>query len=410
MNLSLYIAKRYLISKKSHNVINIISGISAIGITIGTMALIIVLSVFNGFEELITSMFNSFSPDLLITPVTGKTISKDNFPESYIKNIDGVLFYNEVVEENVLIRYENKQHIANLKGVSDDYLKMNTLKEHMTEGEAIIRHNGIDFIIIGAGISYYLDFLKNASGKSLNIFAPQRKQGYNLNFDDVFNHRNIIISGVFSLEQEFDNKYIITNIDFAKQIFGYDQEISSVEIGISENTDVERVKEKIVQILGKNFNVENRFEQQELLYKIMKSEKWAIFLILTFILIIAAFNVIGSLSMLILDKKKDIKVLQSMGANLGLIKKIFLFEGALISVLGAFLGLLLGSLICWLQLQFGLIHLGDADGSFIVDTYPVKIELFDFISVFVTVCTLGMIAVWIPVHQVSKKYLNLKLE
>ena len=409
MNLPFYIARRYLISKKSHNIINIISGISVFGITIGTMALIVVLSVFNGFENLVISMFNSFNPDLLISPSTGKNFSLDNFPESEIKNIDGVVFYTEVIDENVLIKYDRKQHIANIKGVSNNYLQMTDLKSHVVEGEAILHRNGINFALVGAGVSYYLDFYQSGSGRSLSIFAPSRKEGYNLNFDNAFNSRNIITSGIFSVQQEFDAKYIITNIDFARELLGLEKEISSIELGLEKDADTDLIQSKISQILGDGFQVKNRFEQQELLYKIMKSEKWAIFLILTFILIIATFNVIGSLSMLILDKKKDIQVLQSMGANSNLIKKIFLFEGGLISILGASFGLILGGLICWLQLQFGLISLGDANASFVVNAYPVRIEILDFVAVFFTVCLIGITAAWVPVRQISKKYLDVKL-
>lgn len=409
MNLPFYIARRYLISKKSHNIINIISGISISGITIGTMALIVVLSVFNGFEELITSMFNSFNPDLMISPKNGKSFLIDSTAKAEIKNIEGLVYFTEVLEENVLLRYDNKQHIANIKGVSADYLRMNKLQNNMVEGEAILQHNGMNFAIIGAGVSYYLDFYQNDVNRSISIYAPNRKEGYSLNFNDAFNNQNILISGVFNVQQEFDSKYIITNIGFAKKLLGYENEISAIEIGLDPEADIDLIQKEISQLLGDDFFVKNRFEQQELLYKIMKSEKWAIFLILTFILIIATFNVIGSLSMLILDKKKDIQVLQSMGANTKLIKQIFVIEGSLISILGAVLGLFLGGLICWLQLQFGLISLGEADGSFVVNNYPVKVQILDFIYIFLTVCLIGIAAAWIPARQISKKYLDVKL-
>lgn len=409
MNLPFYIARRYLISKKSHNIINIISGISISGVTIGTMALIVVLSVFNGFEGLITSMFNSFNPDLIISPSNGKSFLTDPLKKAEIKNMDGLIYYTEVLEENVLLRYNNKQHIANIKGVSGDYLQMNKLQDNMIEGEAILQNNGMNFAIIGAGVSYFLDFYQNGSGKSISIYAPNRKEGYAINFDDAFNNQNIFVSGVFNVQQDFDTKYIITTIDFAKKLLGYENEITAIEIGLDQEADVDLIQEKISRLMGDDFQVKNRFEQQELLYRIMKSEKWAIFLILTFILIIATFNVIGSLSMLILDKKKDIRVLQSMGANTKLIKHIFLIEGSLISISGAILGLFLGGLICWLQLQFGLISLGDANGSFVVNAYPVDVQILDFIYVFFTVCIIGIAAAWIPARQISKKYLNVKL-
>lgn len=373
------------------------------------MALIVVLSVFNGFEQLITSMFNSINPDLLISPKSGKTFSFDSISRAKIEKMDGVLFFTEILEENVLLGHNKKQHIAKIKGVSDNYLKMNKLQNNMLEGDAILHNNGMNFAIIGAGVSYYLDFYQNGSNRSISIYAPNRKEGYSLNFNETFNSQNIFISGIFNVQQEFDTKYIITNIDFAKNLLGYENEISAIEIGLHPESDINLIQGEINQLLGDDFFVKNRFQQQELLYKIMKSEKWAIFLILTFILIIATFNVIGSLSMLILDKKKDIQVLKSMGANTRLIKNIFLIEGSLISISGAVLGLFLGGLICWLQLQFGLISLGEANGSFVVNAYPVKIQLLDFIYVFFTVCLIGIVAAWIPARQISKKYLDIKL-
>ncbi len=409
MNFPLYIAKRYLISKKSHNIINIISGISVAGITIGTLALIVILSVFNGFEGLVTSMFNAFNPDILITPENGKNFSIQDFPKEEIKKLEGVVYFTEVIEENVLLQYRDKQYIANIKGVSDDYLKMNHLKNYMLEGEAVLNKNGLHFALIGSGVSYYLDYFQSGAGKAISVFAPGRKEGYNLNFNNAFNNRNILTAGVFSIQQEFDTKYMITDIEFARDLLELDNEISAVELGLEQGSDIEKTKEKIKQILGKGFKIQNRFEQQQLLYKIMKSEKWAIFFILTFILIIATFNVIGSLSMLILDKKKDIQVLKSMGANNRLIKRIFLFEGSLISIIGALFGLFLGGLICWLQLKFGFISLGEPGSSFVVNAYPVKMKIQDFLAVFGTVCFIGIGAAWIPVRQISQKYLDVKL-
>jgi len=409
LNFSFYIAKRYLVSKKSHNIINIISGISVAGITIGTMALIIILSVFNGFEGLVISLFNNFNPDLVITPSEGKTIKLSQFPSAEIKILDGVDFFMEVIEENVLIQSGDKQHFANIKGVPEHYTDMSGLDSCMVDGEFKLKQGGLNYAIIGSGVAYFLDFRIKLEEEAISILAPRKSKGFNLNPEQDFSRQNILVSGVFMVEQNFDSKYIFAPFTFVKEILEYDDEISYLEIGLGEGANSDQVQSKIKSLLGPDFKVKNRFEQQELLYKIMKSEKWAIFLILTFILLIATFNVIGSLSMLILDKKKDIAVLQSMGANNQLIRRIFLFEGSLISMIGALSGLILGTLICVMQMQFGLVGLGDANGAFIVNSYPVILQWTDFVYVFFTVFIIGILATWIPTRRISQQYLNIKL-
>ncbi len=409
MNFSFYIAKRYLVSKKSHNIINIISGISVAGITIGTMALIIVLSVFNGFEGLVISLFNNFNPDLVITPAEGKTIQSSHFPSEKIKAIKGVAFFMEVIEENVLIQNGDKQHFGQIKGVSEDYANMSGLDSCIIDGEYKLKPDGFNHAVIGSGVAYYLDFRMKLQEQVISILAPKKTSGFNINPEKDFNRRNILVSGVFMVEQSFDSKYILAPFTFVKEILDYEDEISYVEIGLSEKANSDKVQSEIKALLGDSFKVKNRFEQQELLYKIMKSEKWAIYMILTFILLIATFNVIGSLSMLILDKKKDIAVLQSMGADNRLIRRIFMLEGSLISMIGAVSGLILGTIICVLQMQFGLVGLGDANGSFIVNAYPVVMQWPDFIYIFFTVSLIGILAAWIPTRRISKKYLGIKL-
>lgn len=409
MNLPFYIAKRYLISKKSHNIINIISGISIAGITIGTLALIVILSVFNGFESIVTSLYNSFYADLLIESAKGKTINLDHFPNDEIEKLEGIIRYTEVIEENVLLQQDDKQHIAFVKGVSESYLLKEDLDSTILEGKFLLEKNGIDFAVVGAGVAYYLNTRISDFPRPISIFAARKSSGYSLNMTSDFNQLQILPSGVFSIQQDVDSKYIIVSLDYAKRLLGYTNEITAIEIGIADDLDLEVVQQKVKAILGDQFSVKNKFEQQELLYRIMKSEKWAIFLILAFILIIATFNIIGSLSLLILDKKKDIVVLQSMGANSDLIKRIFMIEGTMISLIGAISGLVLGSVICFLQQQFGFVKLGNGDGSFVIDSYPVLMLPQDFILIFFTVSIIGIIAAWIPVRQISSKYLSVKL-
>lgn len=409
MKFPFYIAKRYLVSKKSHNIINIISGISVAGITIGTMALIIVLSVFNGFEGLVISLFNNFNPDLLITPAEGKTIPMAQFPTNKIKSVDGVKFFNEVIEENVLVQNGDKQHFSHIKGISENYADMSGLDSCIIDGEYQLISGGLNHAVLGTVVAYYLDFRLTDQFQSIQILAPKKSKGFNLNPERDFNRADILVSGIFTVEQSFDSKYILAPFSFVKEILEYEDEISYLEIGVTPNANLDKIQAEIKAILGEGFKVQNRFEQQELLYKIMKSEKWAIFMILTFILLIATFNVIGSLSMLILDKKKDIAVLQSMGANNRLIRKIFMLQGSLISIAGAITGLVLGSIICILQMQFGLVSLGGASGSFIVDAYPVSMQWTDFAAIFLTVVMIGIVAAWIPTRRISKKYLGIKL-
>jgi len=404
-----YIARRYLFAKKSHNIINVISAISVVGVTVGSMALIIVLSVFNGFEALIVSLFNSFNPDLVITAEKGKTFSFGNFPSDDIKGIPGVFVLTQVVEENALLKYRDQQYIATLKGVSDEFEQMSGLDTMLVEGNFLLYELGMPRMIMGAGVSYYL----NAGLKDLlnpvTVYVPNRTGRITMQLDQAFNSKHIFPSAIFSIQQDFDTRYAIVPIDFLRKLMDYDDDVTAVEIGIESGYSSSKIKTEIQKILGDDYIIKNRFEQQALLYRVMQSEKWAIFLILTFILIIATFNVISSLTMLILDKKKDIAVLHSMGADNSLIKKIFLIEGIMISIGGALIGLTLGGTISWLQQTFGFISLGDGSGSFVIDAYPVKILWADFIVVFITVILLGLLAAWYPVKQISGKYLNQKL-
>lgn len=409
MNLQFFIAKRYLLSKKSHNIINIISGISVAGITVGTMALIVVLSVFNGFESLVQSLYNAFDPDFKITVAVGKTFETTDLSKAEILRIPGVVRYTEVVEENALLRYHSKQYLATIKGVSEDYEKQSGLDSLVVEGKPILQRDSFNFAIAGYGIAYYLGLDLANPDELLNIYMPDRNSGIGTSLGESFISEPVMVSGIFSVQQDFDSKYVIVPLRFARQVMGYTNELTSVEIGLGKGADAAQVQEKLAGFAGPKFLVKNRFQQQEVLYKIMKSEKLAIFLILSFILLIATFNVIGSLSMLILDKKKDIAVLRSLGAGDRLIRRIFITEGMLISFSGAIGGLVLGFLVCWIQQQFGLVKLQTGGGSFVVDAYPVKLMISDFLLVFVTVSTIGMAAAWFPVRRISQRFLDQRL-
>ena len=406
MNFPFYIARRYLVSKKSHNIINIISGISVVGVAIGAMALIIVLSVFNGFDRLVVSLFSSFNPNIQITASHGKTFDLRSFPIDQLRKIPGILVITEVIEEDALMKYKDNQSIVTIKGVSEAYTKMSGLDTMMVEGNFTLQEGDKDFTILGYGVAGALNANLQDYLNPISVYVPRRDVSFSGGFENAFNTEVIFPSGFFQIQYEYDVKYAILPLRFVKKLLGYANERTALEIGLTKDADQKNIQIRIEKLAGNNFIVKNRYQQQEILYKILVSEKNYIFMILTLILIIATFNVIGTLSMLILDKKKDIAVLQSMGANQQLIRRIFLMEGMLISLIGALLGLALGAIICWLQIRFGLIQLGNDNSSFVVNAYPVHMQLADFILVFITVMSIGFLASWYPVFNIKKIHLG----
>lgn len=402
MNLPLFIAWRYLKSKKSHNVINIISGISVAGVTIGTMALIVVLSVFNGFEGLVVSLFNTFDPPVKILPAKGKTFDSNTIPWDKLQHIDNVEYVTGVIEEKALLKYGKNQFLATIKGVDTNYASWSGLDSMIIDGSMMLTFNDQPLAIPGQGIAYYLGINLNSFNSLIEVYAANRTASNLSNPETAFRRMDIRPAGVFSVQQDFDTKYMIVPLSFAKELFNYPTELSSLEVSIKAGSDMTQVQKEINKLLGPDFRVLNRFEQQEVLYKIMKSEKYAIFMILSFILFIAAFNMIGSLSMLILDKRKDINILYSLGAGNRLVQKIFLTEGSLVMLTGTILGISLGTLICILQQQFGLVKINAEGGSFLINAYPVLMDWRDFVSVFLVVGAIGLIATLIPVAGIKK--------
>lgn len=403
MNFPMFIARRYLFAKKSNNAINIISAISVAGVMIGTMALVIVLSVFNGFDNLVKSLFNSFDPDLKISLVEGKFFIPD---EQHLKNLaetPGVIAYTKVVEENALIRYGDKQLPATIKGVDSNYLKVSGLDTMIIEGNFILNDKGMDYTVIGMGISYYLTVGLNFINP-LTIYMPVKTEGYAIDPASAFNAFNIHPTGIFSIEQDYDQKYIIVPYRFAAKLLNDSLSYSAIEVNLRNDASLSTVQSQVQNIFGKEFMVKNRFQQKEIFYRIMKYEKWAIFFILSFILMVASFNIIGSLSMLIIEKKKDIATFQSLGADNTTIRRIFMNEGLMISLFGAIVGTLLGVLVCWIQLRFGVIKLSGS-GSFIIDAYPVAMKLTDIVYAFITVIAIGLFAAWYPVKYIVSKYI-----
>ncbi len=404
MKLSFYIAKRYLFAKKSRNAINIISAVSVAGVAVGTMALIIVLSVFNGLELLVTSIFNTFDPDIKITAAEGKTFIPDTTKLNLLSDVNGVCCYSLTIEENALLKYGDRQFIATIKGVDDNYTSVTNIDSAMWDGEFMLRSGmGRPHAVPGVGIAQYLGININFI-TPLFIYVLRRSAESTLDPEDAYNREYIFPSGIFQIEQAYDSKYIYLPFDFAARLIENENEVSSVEIRFTDEADASAVQKNVTKIFGKDYLVQNRFEQQELFYKVMRSERLAIFFILTLILIIASFNIIGSLTMLIIEKERDIEILKSLGANSTLIRKIFIFEGWLISIIGAAAGIVLGFLVCWLQQTYGIVELPSE--SLIMDEYPVVMKLKDFIIVPATVLLIGYWAAWYPVRYLTKKYLR----
>ena len=400
MRLPFFIARRYLFAKKSHNIINVISGISAAGIMIGTMALIIVLSVFNGFEHVIVSLFNTFDPDIRITLVEGKTFHAGDIAADKIRQMNGIIRYTDVLEENALLRCNERQYFATIKGVSSDYQQSSGLDSMIVEGGLILESKGQSFAVAGRGVAFYLGLNPQDLVHKLEIYVPRRGAN-SIRPDQAFNSASLFTSGIFAIQDDFDSKYVLLPLGFTRELLDYTDEVTSVEIGLKKGIKTEQIQKNLQQIVGKKFKVENRFQQQSTLYNLMKSEKLAVFFILGFILLIASFNVIGSLSMLIIEKKKDINILWSMGADGRLIRRIFLVEGLLVTTLGAVTGLILGWVVCWIQQHFGIVKLQVSGGSFLIDSYPVSMQLFDFVMVFLTVFFIGLAALILPVRNIK---------
>lgn len=404
MNFSFYIARRYLIAKKSHNVINIISAISVFGVTTGTMALVIVLSVFNGFESLIKSLFSAIDPDLRISLVEGKVFVPTEEVIEQISNHKGIAYYSKIIEENALFTYDERQHIGVMKGVDENYELMTGLDTMLSEGEFRLTSQGMPSAVVGQGVANTLaiglHFLS-----PLNIFIPNRDGRITLNPEQAFNRQFVFPVGIVAVEPEFDQKFVIVPIGLARNLLEYDNEVTAIEIKVYDPQNVNTIKKDLQGMFGDKFKVLDRFEQQEWLYRVMRTEKWAIFLILSFILLVASFNIVGSLTMLIIEKKKDIAILRSLGADNQLIKRIFLIEGWLISLLGAIAGLILGAAICFAQYQFGLIKLAGS-GTFIIDAYPVEMQVNDFVWIFFTVLFIGFFAALYPARYISERYIK----
>ena len=409
MNLPFYIARRYLFSKKKHNAINIISGISVCGVALATLALVCTLSVFNGFQDMVAGFFTAFDPELKITIREGKVFEPQGAAFQEVRSLPEIGVWTETLEENAMVQYKDRQAMAIIKGVEDNFEELTSIDSLLYgAGEFILHDSIVDYGVLGveliSELGTGLQFVD-----PLQVYAPKRNVHVNMaNPSASFNRDYLFSPGVVFVvnQQKYDARYILTSLSFARNLFNYDTEVSAVELKLKPGADVTAVQRKIARILGDEFVVLDRYEQQADVFRIMEIEKFISYLFLTFILAIACFNVIGSLSMLILDKREDVETLRNLGADDRLIAHIFLFEGRLISLFGALSGIVLGLLLCYIQQRFGIISLGGGNGSFIVDAYPVSVHVTDVVLIFITVITVGFLSVWYPVHYLTRRLLK----
>lgn len=409
-NFPYYIARRYLFSKKSHNAINIISIISVCGVAFTTMALVCTLSVFNGFQDLVASFFTSFDPQLKIIPVEGKVFYKDDPAIRQLRNDKDIALFSECLEDNALAIYRNRQVMVHIKGVGDQFSELTDIDKLLYgDGSFVLHADVLQYGVPGIRLANSLG-LGAYFEDPLQIYAPKKGAQINLsNPAASFSQSELYSSGVvFSVNQEkYDNNYILTSIDSARNLFDQPDMVSSIDLKLREGVDVDQAKSRIQLLLGEErFKVLDRYEQQADIFRIMRVEKLIAYIFLTFILLIACFNIIGSVSMLIIDKKDDVRTLRNLGANDNQIIRIFLYEGRMISAMGAVIGLISGLGLCWLQQTYGLIKMGSSEGMFLVDAYPVSVYWGDLLLVFITVLLIGFAALWYPIRYLGRRLIS----
>ena len=402
MNFPLLIARRYLFAKKSHNAVNVISAVSVVGVAVGTLALVIVMSVFNGFENLTRKLYSKFDPDLKITAAVGKSFTADSAKLQQLQADPDVLFFSQTVAENVLVKYGENEEIATLKGVDGQYQHVTGIDTMMNEGHFILWENSTPQAVVGLTMSYKLrvglSFIT-----PLRFYAIRNTPVVSLNPERAVNERIIFPSGKFAIDEEIDSRYILVPIEFARSLFDNDSITGAVEVKLKPGANEIKVQKRIAAIFGDGYDVKTAYQQKEFAYKILKSEKFIAFMILTFVLLIVSFNVVGSLSMLMIEKKGDMFILQSMGTDSQMLSRIFTAQGWMIVLFGAFAGLTLGALLCWLQMEFGLFKVTDA-GTYIIDSYPVALRWKDFAMILLAVAGVSFLTIYFPVKYFVKKY------
>ena len=410
MSFPFYIARRYLFSKKSHNAINVISGVSVCGVALATLALVCTLSVFNGFQDLVTTMFTAFDPEIKITAANGKVFDAQDERIQLLKELPEIEVFSESLEDNAMVQYKGRQTMVVIKGIEDNFNQLTAIDSILYgRGDWILHDEVVDYAIpgielvsiLGTGIRFLdpLEVYSPKRGVKINVANPSTS------FESSYLHSSGLVFAVN--QQKYDASYILTSLSFARELFQYETEVSSIELRLVADADLKKVKNEIKRILGNDFLIQDRYEQQADTYRIMEVEKLISYVFLSFILLIACFNVIGSLSMLIIDKRNDVVTLRNLGADDQLISRVFLFEGYMITFFGALIGVGLGLLLCFIQQEFGLISLGSGSsaGAFVVDAYPVSVYATDVILVLITVLVTGFLSVFFPVRYLTRRLL-----
>lgn len=403
MNIALYIAKRYFFSKKRKNAVHIITGISVLGVAVGTLALVVVLSVFNGFESLIKSMYHPVSSDFVVRSVIAKDFSVDAIDFDALKELASWQSIQEVYEEKVLLRYDDREQIAKIRGVNQPFSHDSLAIENY-----IIKGNSFRYApnqsIIGQSLAYTLSISAGQFSKPLKVFVPNTKSKANSMSERPFMETFLYVSGIYSVQPTYDASYVITSLQDVQLFLDRPNRLTQIELNLASPSSFD-FQEELQSFFGADFEVKNRYQQNEFLYKVLQTEKWAIFFILSFILLIATFNIVASVIIIILEKRHDIISLIAIGVPEKTLQSIFFYEGLLITFFGALLGLFLGIGLCLLQQKFGLLQLG-TQGSFIVNTYPVEVQLPDVLFIILTVVSIGVLITLIPVKILKKKFLN----
>ena len=398
MKLPLFIAQRYLLAKKSHNLINIVTWISIVSVAVAAFAMIFVLSIFNGFNVVISDNIHKMSADLQITSVKGKTLNVNDFPFDKIKEIKNVELVLPTITEDALFRNQDKQQIGQIKGVPAEYYTVERIDKSIVKSGRFGTDADVDFAIPGVGMAYYLGINPNNPFTMIQVYVPRRGNASSFSLENSFNTGQLFVNQSFATNQDIDETTILAPYEWLSELIEYEGLASDVEIFVNQSSNVNKIKKEIKKILGPDYNVHDQYEQQSTLYKMMKSEKLAVYLILVFILVMATFNVIGSLSMLIIEKKKDTATLRAMGGDNSLIRSIFLNEGTIIAVVGGIIGLILGIVAVLLQQYVGIIRLGDGTGNYIVEYYPVALQMQDVLIVLATITVIGGIAAFTTVR------------
>lgn len=389
LKVPLLFAVRYLFSKKSVNAINIISSISVVGVFVSTAALVIVLSFYNGMEKFILSMYSSFTPDLRVEPTKGKLFESNSVAFENIQFDPAIKSYSEVIEDKVLIQYDNQQYIGLIKGISPESLDNHSEDDILQAGNYLINSDSANFALIGAQLQANLKVPISGFYNNIQLYFPRKDISINnINPLEDFNIRNIDVVGVLAYQPEFDN-LILAPIRFVRDLLGETEGVSAIELYLHDDNHTDKLQRQIQKSLGADFLVKNRQQQNPTLYKTIKSEKWIVFFILTFIGVIAIFNIVGSLTMLVIDKKEDMKILQSLGAEKNVIERVFFIEGVFIALIGGLIGVIVGYVFCKLQELYGFIRTGTDDGT-LIDVYPIDMRASDFILVFTTMVALSL--------------------